>query len=370
MKNDRIRLKIIQILGGVLYGAAAAFTMIGNPPDLSSLAGVVVSMSSFLAAFLCAYRLQLILHEAGHLVFGLLSGYRFLSFRIGRFILMKQKGKIRSGRYSLAGTGGQCLMAPPDYENGRFPVLLYNLGGVFMNLILAFVSLIVRLKFHPSGFFDAFGNMMIACGLSMAMTNGIPLKTDMITNDGYNALHQKKEKETARTAWLMLKMIELQYDGIRLKDMDESLFETGDSYDLKNNGTAELLWLKENRAMDEQDFETAEKLAGQLLQEGTAISGLSRSLLKLDQLYIDFCRSGRDAGSSVLHSADMQAFLKAMRDYPAVMRTLYAERIVLDDSEKADGIRRHFEEIASSYPYPGEIESERDLMDHIMNQKK
>lgn len=369
MKNDSGRLKIIQILGGVLYGFAAAFTMIENHPDLSSVMGIILDMSSFFAAFLCAFWLQLILHEAGHLVFGLLSGYRFLSFRIGRFVLMKQKGKLRSGRYSLAGTSGQCLMAPPDYENGSYPTVMYNLGGVFMNLIFAFLFLIIRLKFHPSGFFNAFGNMMIACGLSMALTNGIPLKTDMVTNDGYNALHQKKEKETARTAWLMLKMMELQYDGIRLKDMDESLFETGDAYDLKNNGTAELLWLKENRAMDRQDFETAERLIGELLQEGTALSGLSRNLLELDRLYIDFCRSGSDADSSLLRSGEMPAFLKAMQDYPAVMRTLYADRAIHDDREKAAEIRRRFETIASSYPYPGEIETERDLMDHIMNQK-
>lgn len=370
MKNDSTRLKVIQILGGILYGFAAAFTMIENRPDLSSVMGIIIDMSSFFAAFLCAFWLQLILHEAGHLVFGLLSGYRFLSFRIGRFVLMKQKGKLRFGRYSLAGTSGQCLMAPPDYENGSYPTVMYNLGGIFMNLIIALIFLVIRLKFHPTGFFNSFGNMMIACGLSMVLTNGIPLKTEMVTNDGYNALHQKKEKETARTAWLMLKVIELQYDGIRLKDMDESLFETGDAYDLKNNGSAELLWLKENRAMDEQDFETAEKLAGELLQEGTAISGLGRNLLKLDRLYIAFCRSGRNADSSVLQDGEMPVFLKAMHDYPAVIRTLYADRIIHNDSEKAEELRRHFEEIAPSYPYPGEIESERDLMDHIMNQKK
>ncbi len=370
MKNDSTRLKIIQILGGIFYGFAAAFTMIENHPDLSSVMGIIIDMSSFFAAFLCAHWLQLILHEAGHLVFGMLSGYRFLSFRIGRFVLMKQKGKLRFGRYSLAGTSGQCLMAPPDYENGSYPTVMYNLGGVFMNLIAAFLFLIIRLKFHPAGFFNSFGNMMIACGLSMALTNGIPLKTDMVTNDGYNALYQKKEKETARSSWLVLKMIEQQYNGIRLKDMDESWFEIKERYDLQNSGTAELLWLKENRAMDEQDFDTAENLTGELLQEGTALSGLGRSLLQLDRLYIEFCRSGKDADSSVLQSGEMPAFLKTMRDYPAVIRTLYADRTVHGDSEKAEELRRHFEEIVPSYPYPGEVESERDLMDHIMNQKK
>lgn len=81
--------------------------------------------------------IQTIFHEAGHLVAGLLSGYRFSSFRIGNFMLVKENEKMKCKRLSLAGTGGQCLMIPPDMIDGKIPFVLYNLGGSLMNLVMA-----------------------------------------------------------------------------------------------------------------------------------------------------------------------------------------------------------------------------------------
>lgn len=56
--------------------------------------------------------IQIIIHEAGHLVFGLLSGYEFVSFRIGSITLAKYDNKYCFKRFHIAGTGGQCLMMP------------------------------------------------------------------------------------------------------------------------------------------------------------------------------------------------------------------------------------------------------------------
>ena len=70
--------------------------------------------------------LHIIIHEAGHLVFGLISGYRFLSFRIFSIIFVKVDGHIVRKRYSLRGTAGQCLMYPPKEEcDGSFPIYTF-----------------------------------------------------------------------------------------------------------------------------------------------------------------------------------------------------------------------------------------------------
>ena len=77
------------------------------------------------AAFLLALLAQITLHEGGHLVCGLLSGYRFCSFRVGSLMWMRtEDGHLRLRRLRLAGTGGQCLRAPPDMVGGRLPVTL------------------------------------------------------------------------------------------------------------------------------------------------------------------------------------------------------------------------------------------------------
>ena len=87
--------------------------------------------------------LQLIIHELGHLIFGLLSGYKFSSFRIGNIILLKHRKKLKFKKLKIAGTAGQCLMSPPEIKDGKVPVFLYNLGGALLNLISCVIFFII-----------------------------------------------------------------------------------------------------------------------------------------------------------------------------------------------------------------------------------
>ena len=106
--------------------------------------GQILSVVLLIAGMYAALVLQIIIHEAGHLVFGLLTGYRFSSFRIFNLMLVKESGRLRLRKLNIAGTGGQCLMCPPDLVNGTMPFMLYNFGGAIMNILASLViSLIV-----------------------------------------------------------------------------------------------------------------------------------------------------------------------------------------------------------------------------------
>ena len=78
------------------------------------------------AAFLIGIPFTVLIHEAGHLLFGLVTGYRLVSFRLFSLILKKKDGRWRICREPamMAGIAGQCLMAPPRKKNGRFPYRL------------------------------------------------------------------------------------------------------------------------------------------------------------------------------------------------------------------------------------------------------
>ncbi|MFW7359655.1 hypothetical protein [Vagococcus fluvialis] len=92
--------------------------------------------------FILSIVLHIIIHEAGHLVMGLLTGYTFLSFRIFSWVLVKQHNKIKLTKQKIPGTLGQCLLIPPERE--EFIYKLYLLGGVLFNFLasLLMISLI------------------------------------------------------------------------------------------------------------------------------------------------------------------------------------------------------------------------------------
>ena len=118
-----------------------------------------------IALLVLAYFLQVVVHEGGHLVFGLLTGYRVLSFRIGRVLLVKLDGRWKLRAYHIPGTGGQCLMAPPAQENP--PYRLYHLGGGLANLVLALLAL-PALLLSPSPLLRVFAGALVLIGVWLA----------------------------------------------------------------------------------------------------------------------------------------------------------------------------------------------------------
>ena len=138
---------MLMVLFFLLIGGACGLLIL----DYMDAAGVedfgsfLLYFGLLLLALYAVMYLQIILHEGGHLIFGLLTGYGFSSFRVGSLMLQKTEEGLRFRRMSLAGTGGQCLMTPPALQNGTMPFVLYNLGGVLMNLLTALVFLLLSL---------------------------------------------------------------------------------------------------------------------------------------------------------------------------------------------------------------------------------
>ena len=109
-----------------------------------------------LGIFICAFVamiLQTIIHEGGHLIFGLLSGYHFGSFRVFNLIWIKEDGAIRLRRLSITGTAGQCLMVPPEPVDGKFPVVLCSTGRFPLCVCYCSGSL-KRIPCCPGGFWS------------------------------------------------------------------------------------------------------------------------------------------------------------------------------------------------------------------------
>ena len=148
--------------------------------------------------------LQVTIHEGGHLVAGLLTGYRFVSFRVLEFTLIKKDGRYQWRRYALASTGGQCLMAPPQRPLQDIDTRWYNAGGVLANIIVSTIALLLLIYVDMPVWAETFMLMMAFIGYMLALVNGIPMKIGGINNDGRNLLFLEKSPEDKRVLCQML----------------------------------------------------------------------------------------------------------------------------------------------------------------------
>ena len=313
----------------------------------------------FIIVMYGAYFLHMIIHEAGHLIFGLLTGYKFRSFRILSFMLLKDKEKLKLRRLSIVGTGGQCIMMPPDIKNGKMPFLLYNLGGSFLNVIASVLPLVIYFGYNDSPFLLIFA----VIGFIAALTNGVPMRTSTINNDGYNALAISKSNEALEAFWVQLKVAEQNSNGLRIKDMPAEWFEVPTDESMKNSIVATRGVYACNRLMDEEKFSEADALMKHILEIDSGIVGVHRNLLICDRIYVELIFENREDVIKNMLTKEQKKFMKAMKSFPSVIRTEYALALFFEKNKaKAEKIKKEFEKVAKTYPYAHEIDSERDLM--------
>lgn len=359
--------KYAAMLFFMLIGAVCGFVMVNYLDSVLAyelpFREYILVLLLLLAGLYAAIFIQILIHESGHLVFGLLSGYRFSSFRIGNLMWIKENGRIRFCRMSVVGTGGQCLMCPPDMSDGKIPFVLYNLGGSLMNLISVLFFTVLYFLCRGILYLPLFFLMLIVSGIGIALMNGLPIRYGMVDNDGYNAKMLGKSPDALRSFWLQMKINEQLAKGIRPKDMPEEWFSIPEDVGLGNSMTAVMAVFCENRLMDEHAFSEAAELIDRLQSADAAIIGLHRNMLTCDRLYCELTGECRKETIEKFYTKELVKFMKQMGRFPSVLRTEYTYALLYDrDLEKAEKVRLLFEKSAKTYPYASDIESERELM--------
>jgi len=350
----------------MLIGAICGVVMVSyleKPAGNTTVFQALFSLACLVLGMYVSLFFHVIVHEAGHLLFGLLTGYQFGSFRIASFMWLKENGTLKLKRLSLAGTGGQCLMIPPDLKDGKIPLVLYNLGGSIVNLILAVLFFIGYLLCDDVPILSPLLLIFAVVGLMSAMMNGIPMRMGTVDNDGYNAFALSGNQEAVEAFWVQLKVVEQSSKGIRVKDMPAEWFSVPPDEAMKNSLVAVRGVFACNRFMDEEKFKEADALMERLLEIESGIVGLHRNLLVCDRIYLELIGECRREVVQNMLSKDLKKFMKSMKRFPSVLRTEYALALLFEnDAAKAERIEKNFDLAAKTHPYPQEIDAERELM--------
>lgn len=352
-----IMLMVIGFFIGILSGEYIISTSSEESGGNVFLGIVLMFLFIFIAGLL-----HVAVHEAGHLVFGKMTGYSFSSYRIGSFMWIKQEGKIRFRILKVSGTDGQCLMIPPDMKDGKIPYVLYNLGGSIMNFIVSgiFLGLFFLVERSP---LSAFFIIVAVFGVAMGLLNAIPMQLGGVSNDGHNAMSLGKNTEALRALWIQLKINEQVARGVRLKDMPDEWFEMPSEESMDNSIIASIAVFSCNRLMDSMEFEKADKQMEDLLEGENGVLGLYRSMMTVDRIYCELVAGNRREKLDEMMNKDVKKTMDSMKNNPSVLRTKYVYELLSEkNTSEAARIKDKFDKVAKRYPHPSEIDSERELM--------
>lgn len=398
-KNQQKKFNWPQWVVMILYsltGICCALIFIRKVTFQHTLSGFLLIYMEMLLLLVVVFFIHIIIHEAGHLVCGLLTGYRFCSFRIGGVMLAQTEGKLKLKRYALPGTGGQCLMAPPDFNDGKMPYVLYNLGGCLFNILFAFVALLLSLVMQSVPMAVVFLQYVALIGVIVALLNGIPMQLYMVNNDGYNALCLGRHPAELRAFWIQMKVMEQIAEGVRLKDMPDEWFTLPTEEEMQNSMCAAIAVFACNRLLDSLKIQEAGELIEKLLEIESGMVDLHRMMLQEDRLYCELVGKNDIIKVVQYWGNSQEAFEKQMKNHPSIIRTRYAfhllyglyeikergtpvypekdrtpDLLTVEKAEKlAEASKKRFEKCARTYPYPCEIESERELMEYARMQKE
>ncbi len=343
------------------FGGVYCLDRMSQKLDRKSL---IIVLVLYLVSIFVFYFLQLMVHEAGHLVMGKATGYEFVSYRIGSLTWIKEDGRLKVKRFNLAGTAGQCLMTyPEDKELEKAPFFWYHFGGVFFNFISALIggSAFLIVKASPVRYFIL---LFAIVSLFLGLLNFIPSKAMGVPNDGYNIWLMKKHPEIKKLILQNLIVNAMQYQGRRIKDIDDRFFEGGDPDGDIFQAAVSIMGA--TRELDRHDFDSAMELYQQLCDNEKLID-LYKNECKCELLFTKIITGAPKDEVEELYTKDLKKYVMLTESfYITRKRLLYAYYLITENDKKsADKEYDLAVKMKKSYPAKGEYDSEMALIEFI-----
>lgn len=372
--------KVIRITGLMLLCMAIGYGIgmgighfLGGGADGESIdkmkMGKAVIMSS--VALVVGVLDNAILHEAGHLVGGLLTGYKFLSFRIFNLTLQKEDDGWHWKKFNLLGTLGQCLMCPPHTQ--EVPYFWYNVGGVMVNLIICVVSGIMLFFDLPMLAF-VLCVMHLAVGVWFLLMNAIPMTVGGVSNDGKNILVLWRHPEQRKQFHNMLAVAAEQSRGKRVCELPQEWFESTPL--TKGSTVMEMSARNLNyvRLMDEMRFDEAREIAEEMMSMETLLPQLFQMEVAGDLLLLELATRNRfDIVNGLWNKKfgaekmTMQKYNMTYRKYlPLKSAILFAYELI--NNQSPETAQKYYNEVESNFnnfTQPGEARTALAIMEKI-----
>ncbi len=157
-------------------------------------------------------------HEMGHMIFGLLTNCKFCSMQFFSFTLFSSNNQLIFKKIRQNTINAQCIMIPPIKTSYIPPYLLYNLGGLFFNIIQVILSFAwLSLEITPYFTFILY-HLFIHAVCSIAL-NLFSFSRYQPINDGKIILSLLKDDNTKQAYYWHLQFYKDLQNGVQPKSL-------------------------------------------------------------------------------------------------------------------------------------------------------
>ncbi|QNL97477.1 M50 family metallopeptidase [Treponema sp. Marseille-Q4132] len=346
-------------LGIILFASIHKFGF-----SLSAFFTTVATIVLLGTSYCLSIASAVIVHEFGHLIFGLLTGYKFAAIGFAHHLFLRRDGRMRRFVYKLPGALGFCAMEVPDMKDESFPFVLYLSGGVLCNAFFALICIFAFVSGIGSGilFFPHAFLLFAFVNAYLAIVSILPIKTKFLNTDGKQLFDLLKHKNIRKSFWICEKISAAQYRGVKFEDIPSEWFnETDDTQSVYAASIRAVRLLA--RAEAESEPKEVCALIEKELSENHALSGTAKGLLTCMRIYYEAIGE-RDAGT--LKKLIMQTqidFMKRIKNMPSAIQSEYAYTLLVEkDVREASRIKARLEKISKKYPFPAEIDTAKKLI--------
>ena len=319
----------------------------------------IINIYLILFIFILAYFLHIILHELGHLIFGKLTGYRFVSFRIGSFTIIREEGKFKIKRFRMPGTVGQSLMMPPEKKDGQYPFVAYNLGGVFTNSIVTVITVFMAIYIKELNYTKLIAILTSLAGILVIIINGIPMKIGGVANDGHNVRSMLKDSDARDSFYLQLQVNGLLTEGSRMRNMPYEQFKLEKGIDYSDPINFSKILMSYNYYLDNKKFKKAKEVLDFGMDYVDETIPIYRQEFNSERLFIEIMGDCDKEKIEKLYTKNLEKYIKTSKFMLSKKRIMMAYEGVYRGNRERGLI--HFQELkklAKTYPIKGETRME------------
>lgn len=313
------------------------------------------------------YVVQIVIHELGHLLFGRLTGYKTIFFRIFHLGIIKIESRWYLKKYHYPGSLGQCIMLPPKTDNK--PVILHTMGGIILNIFMAVSVLPIIFSPYSISFIPRAAALIFSFyGIGFALLSGLPIKQKNIVNDGMVTKELYRDPLALDLYYKQLRIASNLVDGLTYENLPYEIIKVPEDADLTNAMIGYHKILECYYYMDKMEWDKAEKLLNEFIDRSGKISNMIDSIINMELLFLSIIKKDEKTMNQIYHKIS-DVLEKETGDFHVMRVKLSYEIFRNKQKMNKNMILKELDKRAKGYPYKGEAVFCIKLVNEVFNNK-